>query len=296
MLPNPVVDDTERTSSCSDLGRGLGGWGRSAAFADRQGTGASWALPNMKYDALSRVSGAADLARRVTGYGAVVSPLVCAFFAVDGVWDQAPTGWRTLITCAGYHRAVTYVSPVHQTGAGATPGIESTVDEALDRPVTASESRSTPAECLRERSGLDAGRLAAMFGVSRVTYQNWIAGAAPQGARREHLLEVLALIEEAERRLGGARAVGDWLLSPVGRARRRPIDLLAERDYDTFRGFLLRVPTGRERVRPLTTAPRVRRRLSGAEFDDALARLRPKAAREDLELVGDVDGDTHDGL
>lgn len=213
----------------------------------------------------------------------------------DDAWDEVVTTARTQVDRSGHHPTGLTGSVARRFGDGESSRHSTGVDVTAGWPARPDPSDSKPAERLREKSGLDASRLAAVFGVSRVAYQNWIAGVAPHGARREHLLEVLAFVEEAERRFAGAREVGDWLLTPTEANGRRPIDLLATREYDTFRGFLLRVPTGRERVRPMQMAPRARRRLTGVAFDDALARLHPKAAREDLERVGEDTGAAHDG-
>ncbi|MBI4493095.1 MAG: hypothetical protein HY690_09935 [Chloroflexi bacterium] len=156
------------------------------------------------------------------------------------------------------------------------------------------EAASTAAERLRELSGLGASRLAAIFGVSRVTYQNWVAGTTPQDGRREHLLEALALVEEAAHRLSDPRATGDWLLTPVSPMGRKPIDLLAAREYETSRGFVLRLPVGQQRARLLPPSRRAHRRLSREAVDDALARLRPRASIADAELAQVADGDTVD--
>jgi hypothetical protein len=91
------------------------------------------------------------------------------------------------------------------------------------------------AERLRDLTGLAAERLGAIFGVSRVMYQRWISGSVtPHSAHREHLLTVLTLVQEAARRLGSSRQVGDWLLQPVASNGPRPMDLLARRDYDAL--------------------------------------------------------------
>lgn len=87
---------------------------------------------------------------------------------------------------------------------------------------------------LRDLTGLAAGLLGAVFGVSRVMYQRWISGSStPHSAHHEHLLTALTLVQEAARRLGSSR-IGDWLLQPVASNGPRPIELLARRDYDAL--------------------------------------------------------------
>ena len=135
---------------------------------------------------------------------------------------------------------------------------------------------TTPAARLREKSGLDGGRLAGIFGVSRTTFQQWIAGSTPRTARQEHLLEVLSLVEEAARQLGGESPTSTWLLSPISPGGQRPMDLLQNRQYDSFRGVLLRSPVERRMVsqpapfgqrRPITTP---------LEANEALQRISPR--------------------
>jgi hypothetical protein len=131
----------------------------------------------------------------------------------------------------------------------------------------------SPAARLREITGLDAGRLGNVFGVSRIAYQGWLGEVQPTLARREHLLEVLTFIEEAWQRLGATSAVRDWLLTPVASGGPKPLDLLRERRYNLARGFLLRRRTGTETVKHLPVRQRGDERLS------------EERTREDLELL-----------
>lgn len=135
---------------------------------------------------------------------------------------------------------------------------------------------SSPAARLRELTGLDAGRLAEVFGVSRIAYQGWLGEVQPALARREHLLEVLALTEEAWQRLGSTSAVRDWLLTPVRAGGPKPLDLLRERRYDAARGFLLRGRLGTETVRPLGVRPRRGTGVSEDQRREALEILNPR--------------------
>jgi len=146
---------------------------------------------------------------------------------------------------------------------------------------SATNSASVQAERLREISGLTIERLAEIFGVSRTTYHKWISGSPLHDTHREHLLEVLPLIEEAAQRLGSPNTTSTWLLTPVSPDGKKPIDYLATREYTLFRGFLLRVRTTQEMFRPLTPSHRVHKERSPAEVKDALERLRPRAWRDD---------------
>lgn len=150
-------------------------------------------------------------------------------------------------------------------------------------------SASFQAERLREISGLKVERLAEIFNVSRTTYHKWISGSPPHDAHRENLLEVLALMEETVQRLGSTNATSTWLLSPVSPGGKKPIDYLVSREYTVFRGFLLRVRTGREMFRPLTPSNRTYKERSSEEVKDALERLRPRAWRDDD--LSDTDGE-----
>jgi len=150
-------------------------------------------------------------------------------------------------------------------------------------------SASVQAERLREISGLTIERLAEIFDVSRTTYYKWISGSPLHEVHREHLLEVLPLIEEAVKRLGNPSSTSTWLLTPVSPGGKKPIDYLAAREYTIFRGFLLRVRTGRETFRPLTPSNRTYKERSPEEVKDALERLRPRAWRDDD--ISDTDGE-----
>src|SRR5579884_968143 len=143
--------------------------------------------------------------------------------------------------------------------------------------ITGGNTAVVQAEYLREISGLKVERLAEIFGVSRTTYHKWTAGSQIRDEHFEHLLEVLPLVEEANRRLGGSVATRNWRLTPVSPGGKKPVDYLATREYTTFRGFLLRTRTGEEVFRPLAPTGRVRVEQSREEFEDALERLRPRA-------------------
>ena len=71
---------------------------------------------------------------------------------------------------------------------------------------------SLQAMCLQEISGLTLENLAQIFGVLPATYYKWISGSLLPDTHREHLLEILPLVEEATKRLGGPNATSAWLL------------------------------------------------------------------------------------
>ncbi len=151
-------------------------------------------------------------------------------------------------------------------------------------------SASVQAERLREISGLTIERLAEIFDVSRTTYYKWISGSPLHDRHREHLLEVLSLMEEAAQRLGSPNATSTWLLTPVSPGGKKPVDYLAAGEYPLFRGFLLRVRTGQEAFRPLTPSNRISKERSPEEIKAALERLRPRAWRDDDDMdTSDID-------
>jgi hypothetical protein len=134
----------------------------------------------------------------------------------------------------------------------------------------------TVAGRLREISGLDARRLASLFGVSRATYHHWLAGSNPRGDRLDHVLEVVSLVEEALERFGNASQTSVWLRTPVRPGGPTPLDLLRTRSVDAFRGFLTRLPIEQRLLRrPLP--PRARRRLSAEERADAAGLYNPRS-------------------
>lgn len=136
-------------------------------------------------------------------------------------------------------------------------------------------SASVQAEHLREISGLTMERLADIFDVSRTTYHKWINGYPLRDTHREHLLEILPLMEEAAQRLGTPNATSTWLLTPVSPGGKKPVEYLAVREYTLFRGFLLHVHTGKGMFRPLKPSGLVYRERSRQEIEDERERLNP---------------------
>ncbi len=102
----------------------------------------------------------------------------------------------------------------------------------------------TPAEELRAITGLEAGRLAEVFGVSRTTFYKWMEGAVPREARQHHLLEAVAHMKDAKRKLPASVDVAVWLRTPVSAGGKSPLDYLQEQRFSTFRGLLLRAKAG----------------------------------------------------
>lgn len=185
---------------------------------------------------------------------------------VEEISERITTDYHITFECKGWMRARSDVRPRELRWSSET------------------NSASMQAEHLREISGLTIERLAEIFDVSRTTYHKWISGSPPHDAHREHLLEVLPLMEEAARRLGSPNTISIWLLTPVSPGGKKPVDYLAAREYSIFRGFLLRVRTGQEMFRPLTPSNRKYKERSPEEIKAALERLRPRARGDDENM------------
>lgn len=140
------------------------------------------------------------------------------------------------------------------------------------------------AKRLREISGLTVEQLAELFHISRPTFHEWLRGSSLTNKHREHLLEILPLIEEASQRFGSPNATSTWLLTPVSPAGKKPIDYLSERQYAVFRGFLLRQSAGQQLFRPLTPSKRVYLERSREEVEDVRERLRPRMHHDEIDV------------
>ncbi|HEU5374429.1 MAG TPA: hypothetical protein VFV38_03235 [Ktedonobacteraceae bacterium] len=140
---------------------------------------------------------------------------------------------------------------------------------------TFSQEIADLAASLRQFSGLDVGSIAQIFKVSRATYHRWLRGLPVNKRHRDYILETLPLLEEAAHRLGSPEAVSTWLLTPISSGGKKPIEYLAEKEYNLFRGFLLHQPTGKEQFRPLKPSRRVFRSRKQEEIEDVREQLRP---------------------
>jgi len=163
------------------------------------------------------------------------------------------------------------------------------VGRPSSRPQTARSfnSATSPAVAaasrLRQLSGLDAKTLGAIFGVTRTTYQNWLAGVSlPRGRRHRRLMEATALLEETAARLGNAQLVDAWLITPRSVSGQRPIDYLSGEKYTLYRGALLRAPGVERLLQPIRPTRHIRGTLSASELEDALQRLGPRAWQEEV--------------
>lgn len=133
---------------------------------------------------------------------------------------------------------------------------------------------------LRDLAGVDPNTLAEIFGVTRQAYHAWQTGVAPVARHRKHILETLSAIEEAVHHFGSSRALGDWLLTPSKSSGKKPIDYLRTREYDIFRGMLLRLRSRPEFAQPLPPSRRLERELPIEHREAARRRLRPPTVIE----------------
>lgn len=83
--------------------------------------------------------------------------------------------------------------------------------------------------------------------------------------------------------LNSSSVTHTWLLTPISSSGKKPIDYLAEGEYATFHGFLLRTQTDHGTMfHPLTTpSSHVHRERSPEEREARREQLRPRAWRED---------------
>lgn len=194
-----------------------------------------------------------DLSMQPTGYGWMLAPVLCAFVSEGDASDLDETD----------EPSTTVLLPRAAIRLAATP--ESTPEAAA-------------AMRVRELSGLQAEKLAELFGVTRTAFYGWLRGVKPRGRRRDHLLQVAHLVEEAARRLGGPREVAAWLMAPSPASNRVPFELVRDHQYDLARSLLTR---RRRAALPV----RARTRLGRAELREALDRVTARPSSEDYEDI-----------
>lgn len=163
-------------------------------------------------------------------------------------------------------------------------GLQNVINQVSNHEFSINIQRSSsanPARRLREISGLDVRRLAYIFQVTRPAYYKWLVSSVPHITHREHLLEVLSLVERALQRLGNPKNVADWLLTPIIDTGIKPIDYLRTQKYLTFRGILLSIRTGNEVIQPLNTPSLVRNEFPREEMDEEIENLSPRTLLSD---------------
>ena len=103
------------------------------------------------------------------------------------------------------------------------------------------EARSNPAEQLRELTGLPIEELADIFGVSRVTYYNWIADRPIALDNERRLYAVLKVLSQVSKMRGfGPNELRRWLLTPIGTEGMTPLKLVGSGDDQTVSALALR--------------------------------------------------------
>jgi predicted GNAT family acetyltransferase len=99
---------------------------------------------------------------------------------------------------------------------------------------------------LKELTALSNAQIGELLGVTRSNVQAWLRGQGIRRAHEEHLLQVLAVVEDAACRFGDAERTRRAMLRPVGPGRPRPFDYLRDRNYLVAGGFLQNVSGGVE--------------------------------------------------
>ena len=97
------------------------------------------------------------------------------------------------------------------------------------------EATRTAITELRRLSGLTWDQLARLFGVSRRSVHLWVSGKPMNAQNEERLHRILALLKDIDR--GSADENRKLLLTPTDGGQ-RPIDLLAEEEYEKVRETL----------------------------------------------------------
>jgi hypothetical protein len=193
-----------------------------------------------------------DLPAKPTGYGWISAPVLHAYVAEGDPQDLDETETRSAT-------------------------LSLVCDSSLERAVPESPEASAAVR-LGALTGLEKERLAALLGVSRTTLYAWLDGSRPRGGKRDHLLHVVAVMEDVARRFAGPREVAAWLLTPSAASGRTPFDVLKERRYDLCRAMLAR----RRAARP-ALPKRAPRAATGAALRQAFDRLSSAPSVEDYE-------------
>jgi transcriptional regulator with XRE-family HTH domain len=128
--------------------------------------------------------------------------------------------------------------------------IVSFLDEnLLNPPAVASAAEievaeENPAKDLRELTELPVERLADVFGVSRVTYYNWMSDKPISLDNLARLRTIVALLKQVRSLLRvDTRDFGRWLIAPVGPSGESPFDFLRDGADARVRSLALRIPS-----------------------------------------------------
>ncbi len=211
-----------------------------------------WSLGDRMYQHLEPTD------TQATGYGPISAPVMHAFVSEGDPQDFDETESREPVSVLAAERALT--------------GPLRAIEKSQQSPEAAATAR------LLAVSGVEKEKIATLLGVSRTTLYAWLRGSRPRGSKRDHLLQVTAVVDEAAQRLGSPRSVAAWLVTPSAASGRAPFDVLKERRYDLSRAMLTR----RRTARP-TLPQRAPRRIVGSELRGALDRLSPRPSIDDYE-------------
>lgn len=177
--------------------------------------------------------------------------------------DHEPPDKEHLLDLYGLAGNSDWVVEVDETNTGSAwqhwllvfHGLSTWADWAT-RPDPLAQSRETrslsPAEELRELTGLSVESLARMLGVSRVSYHNWLAGRGITQEKKTRLYKLLALLWRARERFGDG--LDAWLLSPPVPGSPTPLSLLEKEEDDQVLGLLILRPALRAPVSIATMA------------------------------------------
>ncbi len=195
-----------------------------------------------------------------TGYGWMRTPILSTLIAERDSGEFDATGQQIIIR-------ISEPLGVHRSGAA----------HKVARHNQSLEARAV--EDIRAGSGLPLNRVSELLGVSRPTLYKWLEGITPRGRAREHLLRTAQLLEDVARRLEDPTSVGAWLLTPISASGQTPFDLLRDRKYDMFRGFLLRQRGADTAGKKLL---RARPSVERARIQKSLEQLKPLMPLDDL--------------
>lgn len=193
-----------------------------------------------------------DLWAPPTGYGWMLTPVLCASVA-EGDAEELDETDEPFVALAHHGVRIAALEVAPEADAAAR---------------------------IRELSGLETEKLANLLGVTRTAFYDWLRGVKPRGKRRDHLLQVAHLVEDAARRLGEPRAVAAWLMTPSQASNRIPFELAREHQYDLARSLLTR----RSRA---ALPKRARTTLDRAELRSRVDSITSRPAPEDYEDTAD---------
>jgi hypothetical protein len=241
-------------------------WGNWSLFSDLSILTPFRGLGTLEtpYSSLAEGTPLRQIVRGITGYGQMLQPLIGSLLIV-----------LTGPNCSHSSATTSYSITIRPD-----PAAPATLEPlpVLSTQETSSLS-SAPVAQLKETSGLEIPQLCTMLGISRTTYHKWLKGTSPRGKNRNHLLQVLSLIEGASKRYEDPKALANWLFTPISAGGRNPADILASKQYSTFLGCLLKRQAHKDRPHRLFA----QRRLTKDQLRDELETFKPHPFSEDYE-------------